>query len=82
MSTKKARVHRAMMWIAGSRSPNRIYDVQAARRTSLFAYGRGEMSRTGLWLNLAMIAVVTLLAYTLLLWAFGVELGVVPTWAG
>ncbi len=60
--------------------------LPVATPPNAIVYGSGrlsipEMSRAGLWLNLAMIAVVTLLAYTLLLWAFGVELGVAPAWA-
>ena len=60
--------------------------LPVATPPNAIVYGSGrlsipEMSRAGLWLNLAMIAVVTLLAYTLLLWAFGVELGTVPAWA-
>jgi len=41
-----------------------------------------EMSRVGVWLNIVFIGVVTLLGYVLLGVAFGVELGVVPEWAG
>lgn len=49
-------------------------------------YGSGlltipQMSRVGVWLNLLCIVLVTLLAYSLLGIAFGVELGVVPSWA-
>ncbi len=40
-----------------------------------------EMSRVGVWLNLLFIVVVTLVAYSLLGVAFGVEFGVVPSWA-
>jgi len=40
-----------------------------------------QMARAGFWLNLVGIAVVTALAYSLLLLAFGVEVGVVPEWA-
>jgi sodium-dependent dicarboxylate transporter 2/3/5 len=49
-------------------------------------YGSGllsipEMSRAGVWLNLAFVVLVTLMAYGLLGVAFGVELGTVPAWA-
>lgn len=41
-----------------------------------------EMSRAGLWLNLISIVFVTVLAYTLLLWVFGIQPGTLPDWAG
>jgi solute carrier family 13 (sodium-dependent dicarboxylate transporter), member 2/3/5 len=49
-------------------------------------YGSGyvtvpQMARAGVWLNLAFIMLITLLAYTMVLVAFGVELGVLPEWA-
>ena len=40
-----------------------------------------QMSTVGLWLNLVFIVVVSLLGYTLLGVAFGVELGTIPGWA-
>jgi solute carrier family 13 (sodium-dependent dicarboxylate transporter), member 2/3/5 len=51
----------------------------------VFASGRvtiPEMARAGLILNVVFIAVMTTLAYTMVVWVFGVELGVVPPWAG
>lgn len=50
-------------------------------------YGSGEvtipqMVRAGLWLNALFTLLVTLAAFTLLPLAFGVEVGVVPGWAG
>lgn len=49
-------------------------------------YGSGEltipeMARAGVLLNLACIVMVTVLCYTILLWFFGVEIGVIPDWA-
>ncbi len=41
-----------------------------------------EMSRAGLWLNVIMILVITLFSFTLLGLFFGVELDVLPAWAG
>ena len=40
-----------------------------------------EMSRVGVWPNAVFIVVVTLSGYLLLGLAFGVELGIVPSWA-
>lgn len=39
------------------------------------------MIRAGLWLNLALIVGITLLSYTLLLWAFDITIGTLPAWA-
>ncbi len=40
-----------------------------------------QMARAGWWLNLIFVIMITALAYSLVLTAFGVELGVVPEWA-
>lgn len=40
-----------------------------------------QMARAGLVLNLMFVVAITLLTYTLVLAVFGVELGVVPSWA-
>lgn len=40
-----------------------------------------QMSRAGLWLNLLLIVLTTLVGYTLLGVVFGVEIGVIPSWA-
>lgn len=41
-----------------------------------------QMARSGFWLNLCFIVLLTAAAYTLVMWVFGVEAGVVPAWAG
>ncbi|MDZ7773279.1 MAG: DASS family sodium-coupled anion symporter [Balneolaceae bacterium] len=41
-----------------------------------------QMSRAGLWLNLLLIVLITLLAFTLLTLLLGVQLDVLPDWAG
>lgn len=40
-----------------------------------------QMAKAGLWLNLVFIVILTAAAYTLIMWVFGVEAGVVPAWA-
>jgi sodium-dependent dicarboxylate transporter 2/3/5 len=60
--------------------------LPVATPPNAIVYGSGmlsipEMSRAGLWLNLASVLLVTALAYALLGMAFGVELGAVPAWA-
>jgi sodium-dependent dicarboxylate transporter 2/3/5 len=60
--------------------------LPVATPPNAIVYGSGllsipQMSRAGLWLNLASVLLVTALAYSLLGLAFGVELGTVPSWA-
>ena len=60
--------------------------LPVATPPNAIVYGSGllsipQMSRAGLWLNLVSVLLVTALAYALLGVAFGVELGMVPSWA-
>jgi sodium-dependent dicarboxylate transporter 2/3/5 len=60
--------------------------LPVATPPNAIVYGSGyisipQMSRAGIWMNLSLILLVTGLAYTLLLATFGIEIGVVPTWA-
>jgi sodium-dependent dicarboxylate transporter 2/3/5 len=60
--------------------------LPVATPPNAIVYGSGfisipEMSRAGVWMNIALILLVTALAYSLLLATFGVEIGVVPPWA-
>ncbi len=41
-----------------------------------------QMARAGIVLNFLFIALITVLAYTIMLAVFGVSLGTVPSWAG
>lgn len=40
-----------------------------------------QMAKAGLWVNLLFIGLITLVAYVVVMWWFGIELGVVPDWA-
>lgn len=53
--------------------PNAI--IYASNEVKIF-----QMSRAGLWLNIVFIAFITLCAYTVILYAFGIELGEIPEW--
>jgi len=60
--------------------------LPVATPPNAIVYGSGEvtipqMVRAGIVLNLVFIALVTLVAYTLVPWVLGVELGVLPAWA-
>jgi sodium-dependent dicarboxylate transporter 2/3/5 len=40
-----------------------------------------QMARAGIWLNMLFIVLITILVYTLVLTAFGVDVGTLPAWA-
>ncbi|MBN8587389.1 MAG: DASS family sodium-coupled anion symporter [Rhodothermia bacterium] len=49
-------------------------------------YGTGyikvtEMIRAGIWLNIFFAFLVSMFAYTIITWVFGIEFGKIPTWA-
>jgi solute carrier family 13 (sodium-dependent dicarboxylate transporter), member 2/3/5 len=60
--------------------------LPVATPPNAIVYGSGfvtipQMVRAGTWLNLLFIFLITALAYSLVLLAFGVDIGVVPAWA-
>ncbi len=54
--------------------PNAI--IYGSERVTVF-----EMARAGLSLNFVFLILITICAYSLMLWVFGIEVGVVPDWA-
>ena len=59
--------------------------LPVATPPNAIVYGSGvmtipQMARAGFLLNLASIAVITVITYTLVVALFGIELGVVPDW--
>ena len=60
--------------------------LPVATPPNAIVYGSGhvtvpQMARAGFWLNLMCIVLITALAYTVLPWAFHIQLGVLPAWA-
>jgi len=41
-----------------------------------------QMSKAGLWLNFLLIGLISIAALTIISWIFGIEIGVLPDWAG
>lgn len=59
--------------ISEATPPNAV--VYASNQVSM-----AEMIRAGLWLNLVFIILITMAAYTIIAWNFGIELGELPAW--
>ena len=60
--------------------------LPVATPPNAIVYGSGrvevfEMARAGLLLNFAFLVLITVCAYSIVLWVFGIDVGIVPDWA-
>ena len=60
--------------------------LPVATPPNAIVYGSGvmtipQMARAGFLLNIAAVPVITILTYTLVVYLFGIEFGVLPEWA-
>ena len=53
--------------------PNAI--VYGSGRVTVF-----EMARAGFLLNFAFLLLITICAYSIILWVFGIDVGTIPAW--
>ncbi|MCY4674007.1 MAG: SLC13 family permease [Bacteroidetes bacterium] len=60
--------------------------LPVATPPNAIVYGSGrvevfEMARAGLLLNFAFLVLITVCAYSIVLWVFGIDVGIIPDWA-
>jgi sodium-dependent dicarboxylate transporter 2/3/5 len=75
-----------ILMIPATMSASCAFMLPVATPPNAIVYGSGkitipEMSKAGLWLNIMFILLLTLASLTLISWVFGIEVGVLPSWA-
>jgi solute carrier family 13 (sodium-dependent dicarboxylate transporter), member 2/3/5 len=61
--------------------------LPVATPPNAIVYGSGKvtiphMAKAGLWLNIFVSVLLTIACYSLFAWVFGIEIGLIPEWAG
>lgn len=75
-----------LMAVPAALAASCAFMLPVATPPNAIVYGSGrvtvfEMARAGLALNFAFLLLITICAYSLILWVFGIETGTIPEWA-
>jgi len=75
-----------LLTIPATLAASAAFMLPVATPPNAIVYGSGlvsipQMARAGIWLNLAFTVLLSVMVYFLVQWVFGVELGVLPSWA-
>lgn len=79
--------HPLLLMVPATVAASCAFMLPVATPPNAIVYGSGkvsiaEMARAGVGLNILFVLLVTVLSFTLIPFVFGIELGVVPPWAG
>lgn len=75
-----------LMAVPAALAASCAFMLPVATPPNAIVYGSGrvtvfEMARAGLALNFAFLLLITICAYSLILWVFEIEIGMIPKWA-
>jgi len=75
-----------LLVIPATLAASAAFMLPVATPPNAIVYGSGmvsipQMARTGIWMNMLFTTILTIMVYFLVQWVFGVELGVLPSWA-